>query len=50
MDSDGLWENRLGVARERGPFDLCHDVHQLRPDPFSPERSFTCHYRAAYQP
>ena len=38
MSSDGLWENRLGKQRDGGVFDLCHDVHQLRPDPFNPER------------
>ena len=39
MSADGLWENRLGKQREGGAFELCHDVHQLRPDPFNPERS-----------
>ncbi len=40
MSSDGLWENRLGKQRDNGAFDLCHDVHQLRPDPFNPERCY----------
>lgn len=39
MSSDGLWENRLGQETVHGAHQLCHDVHQLRPDPFDPERS-----------
>ena len=38
MNADGLWENRLGDKTSSGAFQLCHDVHQLRPDPFRPSR------------
>ena len=38
MNADGLWENRLGDKTSSGAFQLCHDVHQLRPDPFKPGR------------
>jgi len=38
MNSDGLWENRLGRGTKGGAYQLCHDVHQLRPDPFNPNR------------
>ena len=39
MAGDGLWENRLGAKEPSGnAFQLCHDVHQLRPDPFNPKR------------
>jgi len=38
--SDGLWETRHGsiVANTDRP-QLCIDVHQVRPDPFDPNRS-----------
>lgn len=42
--SDGLWETRHGsiVANTSRP-QLCIDVHQVRPDPFNPNRWFaTC--------
>ena len=38
MNADGLWDNRLGEKTSSGAFQLCHDVHQLRPDPFKPSR------------
>ena len=39
MDGDGLWENRLGArAPDAAAFQLCHDLHQFRPDPFNPMR------------
>ena len=38
MNADGLWENRLGDKTSSGAFQLCQDVHQLRPDPFRPSR------------
>ena len=38
MAAPGRWENRLGGKTSSGAFQLCHDVHQLRPDPFKPGR------------
>ncbi len=37
--SDGLWETRHGsiIANTNRP-QLCIDVHQVRPDPFNPNR------------
>jgi len=38
--SNGLWETRHGsiIANTNRP-QLCIDVHQVRPDPFNPNRS-----------
>lgn len=38
MGPDGLWENRLGPVTGTGAHQLCHDVHQLRPDMRNPKR------------
>lgn len=42
--SDGLWETRHGsIIAETNRPQLCIDVHQVRPDPFDPNRWFaTC--------
>ena len=38
MGPNGLWENRLGPVTASGAHELCHDVHQLRPDMRNPKR------------
>ena len=42
---NGLWENRLGPRIANGAFELCHDVHQLRPDPFNAKRCPCWHWQ-----
>lgn len=44
MSSDGLWKHRLGEETGDGAYQLCHHLHQLCPDPFSPERFAQTHY------